>query len=95
MAIRRIRIDYTAYPPNHKQGDPCWDFRILRRAKTAARGFGSGSRVYRNFNRTNKRGQILGDWWSGKYLWAWNGNYFCRELDTHRFKGSDDMHQAS
>ena len=91
MAIRRIRIDYTVYPPNYQRGGTCWDFRTLRRAKTAARGLGSGSRVYRNFNQTNKRGQILGDWWSGKYFWAWSGNFFCRKLDAHRFNGSDDM----
>jgi hypothetical protein len=92
MAIRRIRIDYTVYRPNHQRGEPCWDFRTLRRAKTAARGLGSGSRIYRNFNQTNKRSQILGDWWSGKYFWTWDGMYFSREIDTRRFNGSEDAH---
>jgi hypothetical protein len=92
MAIRRIRIDYTVYPHNHRAGEPCWDFRTFKRAKSAARGLGSGSRVHRNFNQTNKRGKILGDWWSGRYVWAWDGNHFNREFDIHRFRGSEDKH---
>jgi hypothetical protein len=92
MAIRRIRIDYTVYPPDHQRGEACWDFRTFRRAKTAARRLGSGSRIYRNFNQTNKRGAVLGDWWSGEYLWSWNGNHFRREFDSNRFRGSNDEH---
>jgi len=88
MAIRRIRIDYTVYPPNHRRGDTCWDFRTFNRAKTAARSLGGGSRIYRNFNQTNKRGMVLGDWWSSKRFWTWNGKYFCRELDNDCFKGT-------
>jgi hypothetical protein len=76
MAIKRIRIDYTVYPPNHASGEPCWDFRTFLRAKAAARAFGLGSRIYRSFNQTNKRGQILGDGWTGKSFWTWDGGYF-------------------
>jgi len=83
MAIKRIRIDYTVYPSDHKPGGPCWDFRTFGRARTAARGFGVGARVYRNFNQTNKRNQILGDWWSGKYYWIWNGSFFERQIDSN------------
>jgi hypothetical protein len=83
MAIERIRIDYTVYPPDHTPGGkvPCWDFRTLERARRAARGFGIGSRIYRNFNQTNKRGQTLGDWWSGRHYWVWNGRFFERQVD--------------
>jgi hypothetical protein len=64
MAIQRIRIDYTVYPPDFKPGkSPCWDFRTFTKAKRKAKGLGNGARVYRNFNQTNKRGQPLGNWW--------------------------------
>jgi hypothetical protein len=63
MAIRRIRIDYTVYRSDDHPGDPCWDFRTFIKAKSAARSFGVGARVYRNFNQTNKRNKVLGDWW--------------------------------
>jgi hypothetical protein len=92
MAIERIRIDYTVYPPNHQRGGICWDFRTFSRAKTAARGLGCGSRVYRNFNQTNKRGQALGDWWGGEHFWIWDGKSFCRKLDEDRFNGADSSH---
>jgi hypothetical protein len=81
MAIKRIRIDYTVYPPNHDSGEPCCDFRTFLRAKGAARAFGSGSRIYRNFNQTNKRGQDLRDWWSRKSFWTWDGALFRRRID--------------
>jgi hypothetical protein len=68
MAIQRVKIDYTVYAPNYQQGAGCWDLRTLERAKQRARGLGEGSCIYRNFNQTNKRGQILGDWWTGKIL---------------------------
>ncbi len=90
MAIKRIRIDYTVYPPDHKSGDPCWDFRTFERAKSAARNFGVGARIYRNFNQTNKRGQILGDWWTGQYFWTWRGVDLERRFDNIRVAGSDD-----
>ena len=92
MAIERVRIDYTVYPPNHQPGGPCWDFRTFSRAKMAARGLGSGSRVYRNFNQTNKRGQPLGDWWSGEHFWIWDGKFFCRKVDSDRFNGTHGTH---
>jgi len=92
MAIRRIRIDYTVYPPNHQAGEPCWDFRTFNRAKTAARAFGPGAQLYRNFNQTNKRNQVLGDWWTGKLFWTWDGERFQRRIDTNRFAGTDDSH---
>jgi hypothetical protein len=91
MAIRRIRIDYTVYPPDHQPGKPCWDFGTFIRAKSAARSFGVGARVYRNFNQTNKRNKILGDWWGDKYFWTWNGQRFERAFDTRRFAGTDDV----
>ena len=83
MAIKRIRIDYTVYPPDHKRGGTCWDFRTLRGAKTGARRFGPGSGIYRNINQTNKRGQPPGDWWSGRYFWTWDGESFVRRLDKN------------
>ena len=91
MAIKRIRIDYTVYPPDHRRGDPCWDFRTFNRAKAAARSSGRGSRVYRNFNQSNKLGHVLGDWSSGKHFWIWNGKVFCRAVDTDRFSGSNNI----
>jgi hypothetical protein len=90
MAIRRIRIDYTVYPPEHRPGEPCWDFRTFVRAKSAARSFGVGARVYRNFNQTNKRNKVLGDWWRDKYFWIWSGKRFERMFDTKRFAGTDE-----
>src|SRR5271167_4493505 len=90
MAIRRIRIDYTVYPPEHHAGEPCRDFRTFIRAKSAAFRLGVGARVYRNFNQTNKRSKVLGDWWGGKYFWTWSGKCFERVFDTRRFAGTDD-----
>jgi hypothetical protein len=90
MAIERIRIDYTVYPPDHKKGEPCWDFRTFGRAKTGARGFGIGSRIYRNFNRTNKRD--LSDWWSGKYYWIWNGSLFEHRIDRNLMPSDNRSH---
>jgi hypothetical protein len=95
MAIRRIRIDYTVYPPEHRQGEPCWDFRTFIRAKSGARSFGVGARVYRNFNQTNKRNTVLGDWWGDKYFWIWSGKRFERISDTKRFAGTDEVARAS
>jgi hypothetical protein len=90
MAINRIKIDYTVYPPDYHPGDGCWDLRTLGRAKRRASGLGSGSRIYRNFNQTNKRGQILGDWWTGKIFWIWSGKLFVRKIDTDRFTGVEE-----
>jgi hypothetical protein len=90
MAISRIRIDYDVYPPNHESGQPCWTLRNLRRAMSLAKALGPGARVYRNFNQTNKRGEILGDWWSDKRFWTWTGLTFNRQLDANRFDGSDE-----
>jgi hypothetical protein len=87
MAIRRIRIDYTVYPPNHQSGEPCWDFRTFERAKKAARTFGAGTRVYRNFNQANKRECTLGDWWGGKRFWTWNGTRFVSAHEGQVFTG--------
>jgi len=81
MAIKRIRIDYTVYPPLHQSGGQCWDFRTFERAKKAARALGSGSRVYRNFNQTNKEESTLGGWSSDKWFWTWNGSSFTSALD--------------
>jgi hypothetical protein len=79
MAIRRIQIDYTVYSPNYRPGvGVCLDFRNLQRAKSRARGLGAGARVYRNFNQKNKKGQILGDWWSCDRYWLWDGATFKR-----------------
>jgi hypothetical protein len=89
MAINRIRIDYTVYRPNHDPGDVCWDLRTLERARQRARGLGPGSRIYRNFNQTNKRGQELGDWWTDRFFWIWSGKLFIRKIDANRFAGVD------
>lgn len=79
MAIRRMKIDYTVYSPNYEPGmGLCLDFRNLQKAKSRARGLGVGARVYRNFNQTNKKGQILGDWWSDNRYWLWDGATFKR-----------------
>lgn len=79
MAIRRIRIDYTVYPPDFKAGEsPCWDFRTFTKAKRKARGLGVGARVYRNFNK----GGEFGDWWGNKYFWRWAGTRFERLRET-------------
>jgi hypothetical protein len=88
MAIKRIKIDYTVYPPNYHPGDGCWDLRNFERAKQRAHGLGAGSRIYRNFNQTNKRGKILGDWWTGAHFWTWTGSLFLRRLDREAFCGS-------
>jgi hypothetical protein len=46
MAIRRIRIDYTVYPPDFKPGKgPCWDFRTFTKAKRRARVLGIGGPI--------------------------------------------------
>ena len=91
MAIQRIRIDYTVYPPDFKPGQksPCWDFRTFTKAKRKAKGLGVGARVYRNFNQTNKRGQILGGWWGDKYFWRWTGTRFHRCRETGQQVGSN------
>lgn len=89
MAVQRIRIDYTVYPPNFKPGEsPWWDFRTFTKAKFRARVLGVGARVYRNFNQTNKRGQPLGDWWGDKYFWRWTGTRFQRCRETGEQVGS-------
>jgi|SRR5258708_7572392 hypothetical protein len=89
VAIQRIRIDYTVYPPDFKPGEsPCWDFRTFTKAKFRARVLGVGARVYRNFNQTNKRGQPLGDWWGDKYFWRWTGTRFQRCRETGEQVGS-------
>ena len=77
MAIERIRIDYTVYSPGHQpEVGTCWDLRNLCKAKRKARGLGMGSSIYRNFNQTNKKDRALGDWWTGKWVWTWNGSSF-------------------
>lgn len=87
MAIHRIRIDYTVYGPNFKPGEgPCWDFRTFSNARRKARVLGAGTRIYRNFNQTNK-GSVVGDWWSGKYYWRWTGSRFQRFIETGKAVG--------
>jgi hypothetical protein len=90
MAIKRIKIDYTVYSPNYHPGDGCWDLRNFERAKQRARGLGAGSRIYRNFNQTNKRGKILGDWWTGTHYWTCTGVLFLRKLDNDAFCGAEN-----
>jgi hypothetical protein len=83
MAIERIRIDYTVYSPNYKPGEGlCLEFDTFQRAKARARGLGAGSRVYRNFNQKNKKGKILGDWWTGNCFWLWDGSKFKKVPDS-------------
>jgi hypothetical protein len=76
MAINRVRIDYTVYPSDHSPSQLCRKFRTFEMAKSAARALGTGARIYRDFHQTNKRGKVLGDWWSGKRFWLWNGTQF-------------------
>ena len=90
MAIKRIKIDYTVYPPNYRPGDCCWDLRTLKRAKRRAQGLGAESRIYRNFNQTNKCENILGDFRSGKLYWIWTGAVFLRKFDNNAFRGTAD-----
>jgi hypothetical protein len=89
VAIRRIRIDYTVYPPDFKPGEsPCWDFSTFTKAKRKARVLAIGALVYRNFNQTNKRGQLLGGWWGNKFFWRWNGFGFDRLKEMGKQVGS-------
>ena len=81
MARKKLRIDYTVYVPNYQPGAGCWDFRTLNKAKSAACGLGSGSRIYRNFNLESRRGKVPHDWWSSKFYWTWNGHSFVRKID--------------
>jgi hypothetical protein len=81
MPKKTVRIDYTVYRPGHQPGDTCGDFRTFKRAMSAARGLGRGSRIYRNFNEESKHGKIPHNWWSCKIYWMWNGNSFIRSLD--------------
>jgi hypothetical protein len=81
MARKTLRINYTVYVPNYQPGAGCWDFRTLTKAKSAARGLGLGSRIYRNFNQESKRAKIPHDWWSSKFFWTWNGHSFVRKID--------------
>jgi hypothetical protein len=81
MARKTMRIDYTVYAPNHQPGGFCRDFRTLKKAKSAARGLGLASRIYRNFNLESNRGKIPHDWWSSKFYWTWNGLAFIRNID--------------
>ncbi len=85
--MRRIRIDYTVYPPDfNPDGSPCWDFRTFTKAKRRAKKLGEGALVYRNFNEIDKKGQP-GDWWGGKYYWRWTGARFERQMETGRQAG--------
>jgi len=86
MAIKRVRIDYTVYPPLHRSGGQCWDFRTFERARRAARMLGPGARVYRNFNQTNKESGKQGDWWSDRWFWTWDGKAFLCAVDRQLVK---------
>lgn len=81
MGRKSLRIDYTVYSPDHQPGDVCWDFRTLNKAKSAARGFGPGSRIYRNFNLESKHNKMPHDYWSSKFYWNWIGHSFVRKID--------------
>jgi hypothetical protein len=94
MAIKRVRIDYTVYPPIHQSGGPCWDFRTFERARKAARVLGPGARVYRNFNQSNKEEDAVGDWWSGKRYWTWDGTSFSSAFDRQLPKDAASRNQA-
>jgi hypothetical protein len=82
MAKKALILDYTVYSPHHQPGEVCWDFRTLKKAKSFARGLGSASRIYRNFNLESRRGKGPHDWWSSKFYWAWNGHEFVRKIDS-------------
>ena len=75
MAIRRVTLEYTVYPPNYRpQRDSYRDVRTFRRARAVARGLGVGAMIYCDFQQNNKR-PPLGDWWTGKVL-QWDGKQF-------------------
>ena len=79
MAIRRVRIDYTLYPPNYTPGEGiCCDFLTLERAKRCARGLGRGTIIVRNFNQTDKDSRP--DWWQDRRYWFFSGVSFRRVL---------------
>jgi hypothetical protein len=83
MAIERIRIDYTVYSPNYRTGEGlCLGFDTFRRAKASARSLGTGSRIYRNFNQKNKKGHVLGDWWTADRYWLWDDETFRKLTDS-------------
>lgn len=83
MAIERIKIDYTVYSPDYRPGEElCLGFDTFQKAKSRARGLGVGSRVYRNFNQRNKKGEMLGNWWTADHYWLWDGTVFKRRPDS-------------
>jgi hypothetical protein len=84
MGRKRIRIDYTVYERGFQPGVPnvCSDFRTLMKAKSAARGLGPGSRIYRNFNLESKRSKPPHDWWSSRFYWTWEGQTFLRKIEA-------------
>jgi len=83
MAIPRIRIDDTVYPPGFVPGESTsWNFRTFAKAKQKARGLGTGARVYRNFNQTKRAGPGWDDWWGDKKFWTWTGVKFDRAKET-------------
>jgi hypothetical protein len=76
VAIRRVRLEYTVYPPHYNPDTQvCFEFRILKKAKNAAKTFGSGAEVWRSVQQTNKRGERPGNWWDID-LFLWTGQTF-------------------
>jgi hypothetical protein len=76
MAIHRIRIDYSVYPPDFVPGTgKLWETRTIAKARLIAKKLGAGSLVYTNFNQTNKKGEVLGGFWDGKVV-EWTGTTF-------------------
>jgi len=74
MAFHSKRIDYTVYPPDHKPGTLCWDYRTATKARRVAIRLGVGARLRRNVNLFGKhRAEV--DWWVER-VWEWNGHDF-------------------
>ena len=40
----------------------------------------------RIINQTNKEGNLLGDWWSDRWFWTWDGKMFVCAVDRQLVK---------
>lgn len=77
--MKRVRIDYTVYSPDHKSEwnlekgrqethGECWDAISMRNAKRLAKRFGAGSMIVRNFNQNE-----ISSWTQADRCWVWDG----------------------
>jgi hypothetical protein len=78
MAIRRSKLEYTVYSPNYVPGiGTCWNCKTFVQARRCAKRLGIGAKVFRDVQRTNKKGQELGVWF-GIRAFLWTGKEFKR-----------------